>query len=198
MKNQKAFTIVELMIVVAMIAIVIMLVAMNYQKTRGGARDRIRVAHVQELRLALQEYQAKCGEYPPTLNPEESSSDCPPGFTLADVLPMLPENPNYTEEPLYYQEVLGVENSYNGYYYSGLSTGINGKCYEYHLGVVLESGLSDDVEEGRFLQEDHDCPVVTVLTEPYDHLCGGSGPDFGEGESDTTYQMYDFRSANNC
>lgn len=198
MKIKRGFTIVELMVVVGMIAIIIMLVAMNYQKTRAGARDRIRVAHMQEIRLALQEYKAQCGEYPSKLAVDESASGCPVDFTLGDVLTIIPENPQYDGDVPYYTNVQDNGDTYNGYFYSGLSTRFNGPCYEYHLGVVLESALSDDAYEGRFLQDDHDCQAVDVMSETYDNTCLGSLADFDKANIDTQYQMYDFRSAHNC
>jgi type II secretory pathway pseudopilin PulG len=202
MNKKKAFTIVELMVVVGMIAIIIMLVAMNFQKTRAGARDRIRVADMQKIRLALQEYRVKCGEFPARLELTQTSPNCPTGFTLGDVLAEMPTNPNYSETPAYYGSYTNsANNTYNGYFYSGLSTTYGGSCYEYHVGVVLESAITGDPYGGsgnaRFLKEDHDCPVIN-LSQNFDYVCGGSMNDFPGSELDATYQMYDFRSAKNC
>ena len=196
MNTKRAFTIIELLVVVAVIAVIIMLIAMNFQKTLSAARDKIRISHIQEIRLALQEYRAQCGEFPARLELNATSPRCPTDFTLGSVLSEIPENPDYTNVPGYFSAE-GIDGNY--YFYAGLGPGP--RCYDYHLGVVLETGVDESapLQErilGKFLNEDHDCPRNTSISTG-EH-CVGSELDFSGGENDIEYQIYDFKSSNTC
>jgi type II secretory pathway pseudopilin PulG len=199
MKKQTGFTIVELMVIVGIIAMLLVLIFANFNETRAAARDRVRVAHIDQIRLALEEYKARCNEYPARLDLGADNGDCPDGFTLGSVLGELPVNPGYSEEPVYYSDSVYSEgDSFNGYLYAGLSTRSNGPCFEYHLGVPIESGREDDTYTvGDFLKDDHDCAEI-ALNDRFDNLCALSVSDFDRAEDDVRYGVYDFRSANNC
>ena len=195
MKTNKAFTIVELLVVVGIIAILLVLMFSNFAATKAVTRDNIRVAHIQQIRLALEEYKAQCGEYPATLDLTENNGNCPSGFTLSDVTHEIPENESYSIG----NDISGVGGTYyEGYLYSALSTRISGPCFEYHLGAQLEGPYDSETSSyrlGGFLEEDHDCGEEAGT---FDNLCIGSGSDFDDADDDSAFGIYDFRSANNC
>lgn len=197
MKNNKGFTIIELMVIVGIIAMILVLIFVNLQGTKAGTRDRVRVAHAQQIRLALEEYKSQCGEYPASLDLSADNGNCPSGFTLESVLFEVPENPSYVEEPPYYDSEYSGD-LFNGYMYSGITTRLNGPCYDYHFGFPVESSLNEDgaYDMGEYLNDDHDCSMVQ-LSDTYSHVCSGSESDF-DGDDDENFGVYDFRSAQNC
>lgn len=197
--NKKGFTLMEVLVVVAVMTAVVVLAMVNINKTRSQARDKVRVAHIQEIRLAIEQYRTACGEYPAQLV-ADTINGCPPGVTLGDFLSEVPDNPDYSETPHVYQNgVYDVNNTYNGYLYAGLTSSLGGKCFEYHLAVPLESTReSDGYSSNEFFSEDHDCAAVSLASEPYNRTCATSASDFSNADADTDYGLYDLRSANNC
>lgn len=199
MKKHKGFTIIEVLVVVAVMTILVVMALVNVNRTRSQTRDKIRLAHLQEIRLAIEEYKSACGEYPARLELEENNG-CPSGVTLGDFILELPVNPEYADIPSFY----GGDGStpepftYDGYLYVGLTNSLGGKCYEYHVGVPLESSKDgNSYRQADYFTEDHDCDDVSVSSEPYNRVCATSEDDF-DGSNDTTYGLYDVRSMNNC
>jgi len=191
---KKGFTIIEVLVVVAVLTILVVLVLVNVSSVRVQSRDRVRIADIQEIRLAVEEYRTRCGEYPSGLG-DATNNGCPAGTTMGDFLAQVPENPDYVNEPEYYADNLyNVANTYNGYMYAGLTSSLGGKCFDYHVGVPLESGPGTE----GYLSEDHDCAEVTLLSEPYTRVCPSSENDFDNAQNDQQYGVYDLRSAQNC
>jgi prepilin-type N-terminal cleavage/methylation domain-containing protein len=196
MKKNKGFTIVELMVVVGLIAILLAIVLSNLGDNRAAARDNVRVADIQTIRLALDEYRAVCGVYPATLsltgNVDRSGSVC--NVQLEDLLGQIPTVPVYSNGNTEYLDDHGFsESARTQYLYTGLSNVLNGPCYDYHIGVQLERGSDNDYNDGKNqqrLSEDHD---YVESSGKYTRTCGGSGPHI-ENADDDTYGVYDFRS----
>lgn len=65
-KAQKGFTIIELLIVIAIIAILAGLVLNNFQGAQAKARDTQRVTDVNNMHSKLEEYYNENGSYPDT------------------------------------------------------------------------------------------------------------------------------------
>jgi len=193
MKHIKGFTLIELMVVITVMAIFLTLVIVNIDDSRATNRDTVRSSHVQEIRIALEEYKVRCGEYPNTLL-LSANNGCPAGFSLGNVLKAIPVNPYYSSVPPFH---LGnsISSAFNGYYYAGLSTRSGGPCYEYHVGVPLEGNYNgSSYTINSLLSEDHDCAHEEGK---YAHTCTGSQVDF-DGSNDSSHGVYDFRSAKNC
>lgn len=194
----KGFTLMELMVVIAVMAIFLTLMVGNIGGSRAQNRDIVRVSHIQDIRLALEEYRSSCGEFPNTLELGANNGDCPSGFSLGDVVNELPVNPDYDSTAAFFTSSYQYSNTFNGYVYAGLSNSANGSCYDYHLGVPLESMYNDSSNQfdvnTRYLREDHDCGDGDT---PFEFTCLGSRDDF-DGNDDQFDALYDYRSANNC
>ncbi len=154
-KDKKAFTIVEMMVVIGLMAIVMVMMTTSFGKQKAKTRDNIRIAAMQEIRLALEEYKLACGYYPNRLDTAVSNGKygvektCPSNITLGNFLPHIPQNPPYGKT--------GNKTNVSTYYYRGLSSTSGGPCYDYYLGVELESGADNGYQNNKYLQkEDHD------------------------------------------
>jgi general secretion pathway protein G len=64
--KEKAFTLIELMVVMMIIALLATLSAFGLQQTRESARDAQRRADLQTIKLALEQYRSDCNNYPAT------------------------------------------------------------------------------------------------------------------------------------
>jgi prepilin-type N-terminal cleavage/methylation domain-containing protein len=201
-RKKTGFTIVELLVVVGIIAIILVIMIVNLNDSRAASRDTVRLADMQAIQLALQEYRSMCSEYPNRLE-LTANNGCPGTVSLGDFISEIPENPSYKDNPTLFIDNNTVD-TFNGYYYAGLSSSNGGPCYDYHLGVPLESGRISDEEYQvtQYLREDHDCPEVDNVGPSsafnMTATCAGSEPDFEGGEEDSTYGVYDVRSTNTC
>jgi len=74
------------MTVVALISILLSIVIVNIQKNREKSRDMARVADLQNIRLALEEYKTACFEYPNKIytgnGTPASNGRCPAGINF--------------------------------------------------------------------------------------------------------------------
>lgn len=184
-QKNKGFTLAELLVVVALMVTLGVLIIGSLQTQRKKSRDNIRIAGIQQIRLALEEYKLACGQYPARLDADMDNGRCPAGVTFGTFLPHLPKNPVYAEG---HNKTGQTEN----YQYSGLSSSSDGPCYEYHIAVQLEYDADNDfdnVQDGKNLSSDHDWNNV----RPYTRLCRGSNPLIRDADDDS-FGLYDFRS----
>ncbi len=197
-KYTKGFTLVELMVIVGLIAVLLAVILVNLNKSRMRSRDNIRVAHIQTIRLALEEYRSACGVFPETL--EITANNGRRGTCLANLgdfigqIPSAPERPNAS---LLSTSVVPAGSRFDGYFYAGLSSVPTGPCYEYHLGVELEMAENNNQNPSSYLDEDHD---FEDREGEFDHSCGSTPTsDFGttNAATDDLNGLYDFRSVNN-
>ncbi len=67
-KAQKGFTIIELLIVIAIIAILATIVLVTYNGAQAKARDSKRVSDINSIQTKLEEYYNENGSYPAAVN----------------------------------------------------------------------------------------------------------------------------------
>jgi prepilin-type N-terminal cleavage/methylation domain-containing protein len=92
-KDKKGFTLIELMVVIAIIGILLGVIVSSISKNKEKARDNARITQMQQAQLALEEYKGINRQYPPAFNASNMSqsgakylpSDFP--FTLFKYVP---------------------------------------------------------------------------------------------------------------
>ena len=68
MKKIKAFTLIELMVVISIIGILVAIGVVSYRKTYQLSRDSRRKADLAQIQQALETYRSENGSYPTSLN----------------------------------------------------------------------------------------------------------------------------------
>jgi len=66
LRSNRGFTLLELLIVIALISILVVAAAVSYSESQKRARDTLRRSDLQKIALALEEYYQDHKEYPPT------------------------------------------------------------------------------------------------------------------------------------
>lgn len=181
-----------MIVVVGLAAILLVMTITSAQKQRTIARDKVRVADIQLIRLALEEYKTACGEYPAKLQAGIGGDTCPNGINLDSFLPYIPQVPPYTDNFKYPSQ--GQD-----YFYYGLSSATNGRCYDYIVGVQLEFGADSnfvDESDAAFFAEVNQSSLAPSLTHPYRYQCFGSLGNGIPNADDPAYGIYGFRSTN--
>lgn len=124
---KKGFTLIELMVVIAIIAVLTAIVTSNFAQSKAKARDAKRISDLAQIQLTLELAFDRCNVYPPNIDDittEINGSSCKDST-----------NNNYTL----------------GYFISKVPKDINGNSYFYHpsatfvdyaLRAVLESNSS--------------------------------------------------------
>jgi prepilin-type N-terminal cleavage/methylation domain-containing protein len=99
--DQKAFTIVELIVVVAIIAILTAITTANFTTSKAKSRDTKRASDILQMQLALELFFDRCNQYPtatayvaaPLANamPDIAAANgCPAGITLGSFIGKIP------------------------------------------------------------------------------------------------------------
>ncbi len=91
--SRAGFTLIELIVVIAVIGILTSITFASLSGARGRGRDSKRITALTEISLALEFYYNKCGrQYPATLA-GAAANGCPSGTTLSDFINPIPQNP---------------------------------------------------------------------------------------------------------
>ena len=92
--RSRAFTLIELIVVIAIIGLLTGIIMTNFGPSRGKARDTKRISDLSHLQLALELYFDRCRQYPPSINDTTvTSSTCPPSITLGSYISVIPAAP---------------------------------------------------------------------------------------------------------
>lgn len=127
-KKKKGFTLVEILIVVAIIGILSAVVLAALSNARTKARDARRIADIKQLQGALDNYFGYCYTYPALLSDLETSSSCSEYIPVLTALPIDPQTAGNYE---YYVEI-----------------GLN-QQKKYHLCAILESSSGNISKAGK-------------------------------------------------
>lgn len=119
--RQKGFTLVELLIVLAIIGVLAAIVLISLNSSRKGGRDARRVADMREVATALQLYFAENSGYPGPDTPSEAGPNPDDGdpdwSTFLGLWPQSPEPPDNPEG------VTDCDASNNQYTYTQINDG---------------------------------------------------------------------------
>jgi prepilin-type N-terminal cleavage/methylation domain-containing protein len=168
--KNRGFTLIEMLVVIAIIMILAGIVVTNFTSAKAKSRDAKRISDIAQIQLALEQYFDRCNEYPSaTGNQIYVSSTCKSGGIdvkfSPDFISALPTPPS---------------NNTNKYeYYVNHST----EATDYVLYTVLEK-INQDVQKNGIIMD----------TEPrwyWEDLCPNCPycPDFPSGTptSDSSY-----------
>ena len=99
--TKKGFTLVEIMIVTAVIAILTAMILASLVGSKAKSRDARRVSDLSQILYALGQYFDKCDQYPTPdtgnvidANTLLQSTGCPSGVTFGSFLSAVPKDPN--------------------------------------------------------------------------------------------------------
>lgn len=116
---QRAFTLIEILVVVTIIGLLITTAAVTYTQFIRQSRDSKRKADLENIRGALELYKSENNTYPTNLNSLTSST-----LRLMNTVPKDPKDPSYS------------------YRYQAEPAGCVLNCSDYILGALLEGGGS--------------------------------------------------------
>lgn len=107
--KQRGFTLIEMLVVLAIIGIIFTIVITSLGRARIKSRDRKRVADMQHILVALELYKEKNGAYPGLCSPNSvpiSAEKIAPGSAVAlELQPYMgtvPTDPLYDDDPANY------------------------------------------------------------------------------------------------
>lgn len=167
MKGGVGFSLIEILVVIAIIAILSSIVLASLSSARARGRDGRRVSDVKQLQLALALYYDANRVFPPALDDPGNHY-----LTGAGFIPAIPKDPQ-------------TGNNYQYAALAGASSDPN-YCLSYHLGATLEQ---NSTTPGTPLSNDVDAMAGGAYGTTNDGtLCIGSGSDF-----DGTDPIFDVR-----
>ncbi len=139
----RGFTLVEIIVVMAVISVLMMVVFASFSESRKKARDTARIADMQQLAAALQVYAATYGKYPSategacTWQNSFNSGGCLRVLVTTGLLPVLPTDP--------INEATNGSVNRHHYFYDNWcqGTGTSNKSYRmWTLGETPQGGIA--------------------------------------------------------
>jgi type II secretion system protein G len=108
---KKGFTLVEMIVVIAIIGVLTAIVVTGLVGSKAKARDGQRASDLSQISLALEQYFDRCDQYPATIYPASGQTlasiynGCPmngatPVVTLANFISQMPTDPSGSGSPL--------------------------------------------------------------------------------------------------
>lgn len=128
LKNLRGFTVLELLIVIAMMVLLMGMVLMGLNSSRSHARDQARISDIKKIQIGITRFYQACGHYPTELIHDASCFG--PGAS-EELINFIPDIASFN--------IYGAGSRYK---YTPLSykTGSSPQdCTGYHIGVILEN-----------------------------------------------------------
>ena len=149
--NKKAFTIIEILVVITIIGILFGVAALSYSSITKSSRDARRKTDLEQMRAALEMWRSSeataMGQYPTF--PEDNCDNLGTILNFSDYLPLIPTDPK-------------------------LSSGVVYKCESVPSGYTLYSTL-EAVDSGTTCGGSTDCGTSSpceYAVGPYGKTCG--------------------------
>jgi prepilin-type N-terminal cleavage/methylation domain-containing protein len=168
--SPKGFTVLELLIVIAIMCILIALILVGLDAARAHSQDENKMSTIQTIVVGLGQYHDICNSYPPVLD-ATTVYPCLGNQTFASLVPNIAKY-NFTDPN-------------SGYEYAALASPADlTTCTAYHIGGTLETTDSNEVSKAGFLLSTYngDNPNNQLT------LCNGSSPDF-DGTGPLTFDL---------
>lgn len=137
-KSMPGFTVLEFLIVLAIMLILIAIALPGLQQSRAKAEDEKRITDLRTITLGLEQYKQLCEEYPRSLDPNEACSDSllnPSQKKLADYIPDLQKLLSAQTPSLFNYVPLTYENN-------------NTECTGFHISVQLRDSNQNTTAAG--------------------------------------------------
>jgi prepilin-type N-terminal cleavage/methylation domain-containing protein len=93
---KKGFTLIELMVVIAIIALLTAIILTNLTGSKAKSRDTQRASDLAQIQLSIEQYFDRCNQYPTTLLSTGANTGCPSGVTLGNFISKIPLDPTNT------------------------------------------------------------------------------------------------------
>jgi len=160
-KQNQGFTVIEFLVVIAIMSILLGIALAGINLSRERARDDVRVSEMQTIMLALEQFRDACLQYPTAISKTATVKigSCP--YQLDDFL---------TNQGSVYD---------SKYSYVGIADDDSSRCVGYHLGVEMET-------DHNVLENDDD---IVSKNLSYDDCNGGGLASSGFDGADPIYDV---------
>ena len=93
---KKGFTLVELMVVIAIIALLTGIILVNLTGSKAKGRDAKRVSDLAQIQLAIEQYFDRCNQYPTALDTSKTDGcpTSPTAISLGSFISKIPTDPS--------------------------------------------------------------------------------------------------------
>jgi prepilin-type N-terminal cleavage/methylation domain-containing protein len=138
--KHKGFTVLEFLVVVAIMAILVGLILVGLNVARANARDQEKIANLQRIALGIQQYHDICRQYPSDIDGQETCLDMN-GSTFETLVPDI-MNFSVNQIPTGQNQII------YGYAPIALDQNDLDTCSGFHLWVKLER-TNNTIEASR-------------------------------------------------
>ena len=170
-KKSKGFTLVEVVVVIAIMGVLYGIIYSSFDVSRANSRDQQRVSDISAIQLALEQYFNKNGVYPVELDSGASSLISPISF-----IPQIPKDPSTNKK---YNDTTSTN---SGYFPMTKTPGSITNCVSYQLWTTFERSNAYLDAKKSFNSESGSLPNNLVE-------CGSFNPKINAKEKELVYDV---------